>query len=306
MSFLLSTARVIKFTIQNILRNFWLSFITLTIFVLTLVTVNAVLFVNVVAQEVLESVEERIEVTIYFEPEASEDLVKSAQGYLRGFNQVRNVTFVSAEDELESFRERHSNDPVVLASLDEIGENPFGNALIVSTHSTDDFAFILEAIETPEYSSYIKEKDFTDYEAIIERIDALSLRVRMAGFALAGLFAFIAVLIIFNTIRVAIYVHRDEIGIMKLVGANDWFVRAPFLLEAILYSLKAAEIMALLMWFFLQVSGSWLTEYFGESHEDVAGYFIENGIELFLMQFAALALLSLLTTAYAMRRYLRV
>ncbi len=302
----LSILRAIKFTFQNILRNFWLSFITLTIFVLTLVTVNTVLFVNVVAQEVLESVEERVEVTIYFTPEASEDLVKSAQGYLRGFGQVRDVQFVSAEDALASFEERHAGDEVVLASLEEIGENPFGNALVVSTYSTDDFAFILEAIETPEYSSYIKEKDFTDYEAIIERIDALSWRIRVAGFALAALFAFIAVLIIFNTIRVAIYVHRDEIGIMKLVGANDWFVRAPFLLEAILYSLKATIIMAIILFLFLELSQDWLVSYFGESHVDVAAYFVENGPTLFLAQFGALALLSLLTTAYAMRRYLRV
>ena len=306
MSLTLSILRAFKFTAQNILRNFWLSFITLTIFVLTLVTVNAVLFVNVVAQEVLESVEEKVEVTIYFEPEASESLVKSAQGYLRGFGQVRDVAFVSAEDALASFQERHSGDETVLASLEEIGGNPFGNALVVSTFSTDDFPFVLEAIETPEFSPYIKDKDFTDFEAIIERIDALSWRIRVAGFALAGLFAFIAMLIIFNTIRVAIYVHRDEIGIMKLVGANDWFVRAPFLLEAILYSLKATVIVAVLLYAFLRVSQHQLVAYFGESHADVAQYFIENGVLLFLLQFGALAVLSLLTTGYAMRRYLRV
>ena len=148
MSVYLSIMRAIKFTFQNILRNFWLSFITLTIFILTLVTVNAVLFVNVVAQEVLESVEERVEVTIYFQPEATEDLVKSAQGYLRGFGQVRDVQFVSAQDALDSFKERHGADEIVLASLEEIGSNPFGNALVVSTNSTDDFEFILDAIET--------------------------------------------------------------------------------------------------------------------------------------------------------------
>ena len=298
--------RAIKFTFQNILRNFWLSFITLTIFILTLVTVNAVLFVNVVAQEVLESVEERVEVTIYFQPEATEDLVKSAQGYLRGFGQVRDVQFVSAQDALDSFKERHGADEIVLASLEEIGSNPFGNALVVSTNSTDDFEFILDAIETPEYASYIKEKDFTDYEVIIERIDSLSSRVRLAGFALAALFAFIAVLIIFNTIRVAIYVHRDEIGIMKLVGANDWFVRAPFLLEAALYSLGAAVLMAIMMFLFLHFSQDWLIGYFGDSHADVNAYFVDNGPVIFLTEFGVLAVLSLLTTAYAMRRYLRV
>lgn len=306
MSLVLTTLRAIKFTFQNIFRNFWLSFITMTIFLLTLITINAVLFVNVVAEEVLESVEEKVEVTIYFNTEASEDIVKAAQGYLRGFAQVRDVQFVSAEEALETFRERHADDDTVLASLDEIDDNPFGNALVISAQSTEDFEFILEAIETPEFSPYIKEKDFTDYEQIIDRIDQVSSQVRFGGLALAAVFGLIALMIVFNTIRVAIYVHRDEIGIMKLVGANDWFVRAPFLLEAIIYSVVATGLMIVLMFLFLQLSDGWLLTYFGESHNGVREYFEQNALMVFGLQFLGLAFLSLLTTAFAMRRYLRV
>ncbi|MFH1712211.1 MAG: permease-like cell division protein FtsX, partial [Patescibacteria group bacterium] len=230
MSLFLPFIRLIKFAFQNFFRNFWLSFITMTIFVLTLLTINAVIFINVMADAALQSVEQKVEVSIYFEPEASADVVQAAQGYLLGLSQVRNVVYISAEDSLEMFKARHVGNPVILSSLDEVDGNPFGDALIVSAHSADDFPFILEAMDTPEYASYIKEKDFTDYEVIIERIHNLSQRIRIGGFVLALFFALVAVLIIFNTIRVAIYVHRDEIGIMKLVGANDWFVRGPFLL----------------------------------------------------------------------------
>ena len=278
----------------------------MTIFVLTLFTVNIVIFMNVIAEAALESVEQKVEISVYFEPDTSEDLVKSVQGYLTGLSQVRTVAFVSSDDSLETFRERHAGNPVILSSLDEIDGNPFGHALVISAHSANDFPFIMEALDTPEYEPYIKQKDFTDYETIIARINALASRVRWGGFILSLFFGVIATMIIFNTIRVAIYVHREEIAIMKLVGSNDWFVRGPFLIEALLYTACATAVAFGAVIFGLQATENRLIEYFGDSSVSVAGYFMDNAWLIFGGQFLALAALSILTTMFAMRRYLRV
>ncbi|RMD51133.1 FtsX-like permease family protein [Candidatus Parcubacteria bacterium] len=306
MNFILSFLRIVKFAFQNIFRNFWLSFITLTIFILTLISVNSVLFLNVMANSALESVEQKVEVTIYFTADASDELTKSAQGYLRGFSQVKDVQFISSEQALKNFKERYAGNDVVLSSLEEIGENPFGNALVITAKSTEDFDFILNALETPEFAPYIKDKNFDDYDEVIDRIQLFSARMKIVGMAIAALFALIAILIIFNTIRVAIYVHRDEIAIMKLVGANDWFIKGPFLLEAILYALTSSVLMGVLFLSFLQAAEPALMNYFGESYEGVHNYFYNNAGLIFGGQFAALATLSLLTTSYAMRKYLRI
>lgn len=306
MNFFLSFYRVIKFTAQNILRNFWLSFISLTIFLLTLLTINTMILLNVLADAALESVERKVEVSLYFKPDTSEEMVKSAQGFLLGLAQVRDVEYVSADEALAIFAARHQDNPTILSSLEEVGGNPFGDALIISAESSDDFPFILEAMDTPEFSPLIKEKDFTDYEVIIERIKMLSERVRWAGITLSIFFALIAVLIIFNTIRVAIYVHREEIAIMKLVGANDWFIRGPFLLEALLYSFLATVIMALALLLATGALEPYVANYFGDIDVSVAEYFRTNLLSIFGVQFIVLSLLSLLTTMYAMRRYLRV
>lgn len=295
-----------KFSVQNFFRNFWLSFITITIFVLTLITVNTVLIINVMADAALRSVEEKVEVSIYFTPEASEDLVKSVQGYLLGLGQVRDAIFISSEDSLDIFRERHAGNPVILDSLEEVEGNPFGHALIISARSPEDFDFILESVETPEFSPFIKETDQTDYQAIIENIRTLSSRVRLGGIILAGFFSLVAILIIFNTIRVAIYVHRDEIGIMKLVGANDWFVRGPFLLEAVFYSTIATAIIVGAVFASLGALDPWMAQYFGDIEVNLRQYFVDNWLLIFGSQFAALTVLSLVTTYLAMRRYLRV
>ncbi|MDA0208181.1 MAG: permease-like cell division protein FtsX [bacterium] len=298
--------RLLKFTFQNFFRNFWLSFVTVTIFVLTLIIVNAMIFMNYVADRALESIEDRVEVAVYFTSDASDTLVKSAQGYLLGFAQVRDVRFVSAESALETFIERHAGDDVILSSLDEVGNNPFGHSLVISAESPENFPFLLEAIETPEYAPFIEEKDFTNYEQVIDNIKTLNDRVRVGGYILAGFFTLVAILIIFNTIRVAIYVHRDEIGIMKLVGANDWFVRGPFLLEAVLYSVLALGIVIGLLTLAFNVLDPWMARYFSGIDVNVGTYFMQNAVPIFGTQLLLASMLSLLTTAVAMRRYLRV
>ena len=306
MSFLLSSYRVLRFTLQNIFRNFWLSFISLTMFVLTLLTVNVLVAVNALGGAALSALEQKVEVSVYFTPQTSDDIVKAAQGYLLGLTQVRDVKFVSAQETLDLFKERHKDNEVILQSLNEVGANPFGDALIVSARSSEDFPFILKALETPEFSPVIKEKDFTDYATIIERLKMISDRIRLAGIVLSLFFGLIATLVVFNTIRVAIYVHREEIGIMKLVGANDWFIRGPFLLEALFYTVGATLLMISLVYFGVHAADPWIADYFGDAHVSIGSYFFTNAPLIFGAQFIGMTVLSLATTLFAMRRYLRV
>ncbi len=297
--------RVITFTLQSIGRNLWLSFVTLTIFVLTLVTVNMVLFMNMTANAALQSVEDKVQVAVYFNPGVSDSMEQSVRGYLLGLPQVKTIDAITADQALAAFRDRHAADPSVLAALDEVGDNPFGDALLISANSPDDFAFILEAIKRPEYASSIKETDYTDYRDTIARVSTFAERIRWGGLGLATFFAIISVLIIFNSIRIAIYVHRDEIAIMKLVGARDWFVRAPFLLEGVLLSLVATIVVGAGVLFSARAIDAWFMRFF-EVDWSVWNYFSAHGPALFALEFAALAGLSLLTTFVAMRRHLRV
>ena len=99
-----STYRLFKFAIQNFFRNFWLSFVTITIFILTLLTINAIIFLNLMANATLKSIEDKVEITVYFNIDASEDIAKASQGYLLGLPQVRDAVFISAEDATSDFR----------------------------------------------------------------------------------------------------------------------------------------------------------------------------------------------------------
>jgi cell division transport system permease protein len=302
MIFFRSILRVIKFTWQNILRNIWLSFATITIFVLTLLVVNAVLFVDGIATSLLDSVEERIEVTVYFEPETSIEIAESAQEFLLGIETVSSAQVIDRDENLESFRMRFAGNETVLNSLDEVEGNPLGHSIAVRADSSQDFAFISEAIDSPQYTEYIRSIDYTDNADLIERIQTIDERVFVGGIVLSVIFGLIAALIIFNTVRVAIYVHRDEIGIMKLVGAGDLFIRLPFLLEAMFYSLIATAITYGLIASAasgISRSGAWSVS------TDVLTEF-QVLFPQYAYQFSALAALSMVTSMLAMRRYLRV
>lgn len=298
-------ARVITFSLQSIWRNLWLSFVSLTIFILTLITVNAVLFLHMVVNTAIASVEEKVQVAVYFNPGVSDDIQSSVREYVLSLPQVKTVDRITEDEALALFTARHQNDPAVLAALEEVGGNPFGAALRISAHTPEDFAFILEAVKRPEYIDSIKDTDYTDYQDVIASLTAFAERVRWGGLALAGFFALISVLIIFNSIRIAIYVHRDEIAIMKLVGAHDWFVRAPFLLEVVLLSLLASALVSGGVLATARALDLPFSRYF-EIDVSIWEYFSSNAPVLFGVEFAALALLSLVTTFVAMRKHLRV
>ena len=298
--------RVIKFAFQNVMRNFWLSFVTISVFLLTLITINAVLVLNVLANASVKSVEEKVQVTVYFTQDASAETAKSVQGYLLGLSQVKEISYISAEEALAAFKEQHANDPVILGALDEVDGNPITQALKIRAYNAAGFPFILQALDTPEYKPFIKEKNYKNYSEALATLSDVSQKVRLGFLGLAAFFGFIAMLIIFNTIRVAIYVHRDEIGIMKLVGANDWFIRGPFLIESLIYAFLATGIMVGIVAGTLNFANPYIISFFQGVNVDLVSYFTTNGLAIFGLEFIGVSLLGLLTTAFAMRRYLRV
>jgi len=303
---ILSIYRVSKFAIQNFWRNFWLSLITITMLVLTLLTVNILVVLNFVTDRAIQAVADRVEVSVYFHANTSETSVQNAVTYLRSLQQVRDVATISADEALEQFAARHQDDETIMKSLEEIGTNPFGPSLIVKAHEVADFNTVLEALENPQFRDNIREKDFSNYEAIISRIKDTTDRIRTFGIVLSGIFLLIAVLIVFNTVRMGLFIHREEIGIMKLVGASNAFVRAPFLLEMVLLSVVALAVTALLLYPTLAVLEPKFGFYFGGQTVGLINYFEQNGWRLFGLQLAGLVFLTLFSTWLAMRKYLKV
>ena len=166
----ISTYRVIKFAFQNFWRNFWLSVITITMLVMTLLTVNILIVLNFVTDQAIQTVEDRIEVSVYFHSSAPQKSVDNAVSYLRSLSQVKDVQTISAQESLDKFVLVHKKDSAIIESLEEIGSNPFGPAFVVKAQSVSDFDFILDALENPEFRDAIREKDFSNYSDVVTKI----------------------------------------------------------------------------------------------------------------------------------------
>jgi len=301
-----SIFRVLKFAFQDFWRNIWLSIITITIIVLTLFTINFLIGFNVITDKAIKSVEDKIDVSVYFNSDVGETEAHSVESYLLSLPQVKDVLYISKEEALQSFKERHKNDPKIVESLKELDSNPLGTTLIIKAYKPADYPDIIKALDEAKYNKLISEKDFDDHKVIINRINSITDKVQTVTLGIIIFFSLVAILIVFNTIRIAIYTHREEIGIMKLVGASNWFIRSPFLIEGIIYSLIACAITFAFIYPVLNFIQPYISGFFQDSNFNLAYYFKNNFVKIFGWELLLVIVLNILSSYWAMRKYLKV
>lgn len=297
--------RVIKFATQDFFRNFWLSFVTLTILVLALFSINLLIIFNVIAKDAITAIENKININVYFKPEISEDQAQTVKNYLQSLIQVKDVIYVSKEQALEDFKNRHKDNPKILASLDELEKNPLGASLLVTAKSTTDYPKILEYLADPQYDNLIESKNFDDHQLVIERIGSITQKINTGVIVVAIIFTLISLLIIFNAIRMAIYTHKDDIMAMKLLGATNWFIQGPFLLEGVIFGLMSIIITIIIVYpligFIQPYIGSLL-----ETDFNLINYFNKNFVMIFGLELLGAILINLVSSYWAVSKYLKV
>ncbi|MBU0598013.1 permease-like cell division protein FtsX [Patescibacteria group bacterium] len=298
--------RTIKFSFQGFFRNIWLSIVTIIILILTLLSVTTVAGINVVANQTLASVEDKVDVSVYFKPDVEEENVLSMQYRLEEISQVQSVNYVSKDEALEKFKAEHADESVILESLDQFEENPLGATLVIKANDIDDYPDILAFLENSDYDQLISDKNFDDNEAVINRLSDISVKIQNIGVIISGIFVIIAIMIIFNTIRINIYTHREEIGIMKLVGASNWFVRAPFLVESLMYAVFAVIITMAVLYPLLSVVAPQIDNFFQGYNLNLIEYFNTHVLKIIGYQIAFAVLLSVISSSIAIGRYMRV
>ena len=299
-----SLFRAIKFAFQDIFRNISLSMMTVLILVLMLLSVNTLIIIKFFTLQATQSIKNQIDVSIFFSHKATDEQIDEIQSYIRSFPEVVEVNYLTKDEVLQKFRDQYADNKNIVASLDELGENPLGATIIVKTREPGDYQKIIKALSVPEYENVVMAKTFVDTEKAIMRINTITDQVERFSVALTGLFAVIAFLIIFNTIRVAIYTQRIEITIKKLVGATNWFIKSPYIIESIVFSVVSVAI----TYGFLIFSARYIDPYIEvvfNKQSLLTEYFSSNITLLFGGQFAAVLALTIFSSLIAMRRHLR-
>jgi len=294
--------RIIRFGWYNFWREGSLNIAT--VFVLT-VTISLMAFLLVAqggVKYLIVQIQDKIDISVYLRADLTQEELLTAQEKLSDMPEVQTVTMVSKEDALIEFQERHKNDPILLESLEVVGVNPFYGSLNIRAVSPDQYAAILTVLNSTAMENVIHKVDYIEKKTVIEKLSKFISNINALGLFFALALGITAVLVTFNTIRVAIYDSTKEISIMRLVGASNSFIRGPFIVQGIIAGIIAAFISFLILF---------LTAYFsGDKIESLTNgfnlftWFGARAVGLFFLQLATGIVLGVVSSLVAIRKYL--
>jgi len=296
--------RGVKAGIKNFFRNGWLSIATISVIVLTLVFINIILSITLVSKKTLEDIQNKIDVSVYLKAESPEDEVQAFLAEVNNIPGVKDVEFTSKEEALKSFKEKHSEDDVIMSSLEEVG-NPLQPSMSIKMEDPDKFQEVLDQVNGSKYQNLIGDVDYyAGKKSVIERLNSIISTVKKAGAIIITVFVLIAILVTFNSIRLTMYTYQREVDVMKLVGASHWFIRLPFLVEGILYGFFAAWVALFLFYPIIYFVSPYLTS--SISTLDIIDFLNTYSIGIIVLQLGIGMILGLISSFLAIRRYLKV
>ncbi|HTX87238.1 MAG TPA: permease-like cell division protein FtsX [Candidatus Nanoarchaeia archaeon] len=300
--FFLSLYRIIKFSLQDLSRNIWLSIVTVIILILALFSINMLLVVKVIGEAAVGAIKDKIDISLYLKTDAPDDQIMALKAQIENLSDVKAVKYVSKEEALSAFQQNNSDDPEILQALRELGKNPLTPTLIIqpkNADSIDNLTHELDRLVSP----IIDSRNFTDYQTMLDKINSVTDKVTKAGMILSAIFVLITLMVIFNAIRVAIYTHNMEINIMRLVGAPNSFIYLPFLVSSLFYTLFGLIIIILIFYPFLSLLQPYLEAFFVGYNVNLVDYFNQRFFLIFGGEFIGIALINILASWWAARRY---
>lgn len=300
----ISFFRIIKMGLTNFRRNIWLASASTLIMTITLIILSVLSLLFVITSSSVQTIEERVDISAYFKNGLAESQIFVIRDQLREDDRIEEVRYVSADEALNEFKENHQNDPLLLESVGELNENPLPATLQVKAKNLEDYPAVADLLSSDRYSSAIEKVNFEDNRVLIARLNNLLKFIITIGIILIAVFSSIAVLVIFNTITLTIYNRKEEVEIMRLVGATNWYIRGPFIVEALIYSILATIITSSLLFpiytGLLPKISVYLTASGSTFNGNLKVFFL-----LVLIQLIIAFFLSTLSSLMAMRKYLR-
>ena len=209
---------------------------------ITLFLFTVLIGLNFLTKEVVVSLQEKIDVSAYFSSSSVEDQILSVKSDLESLPEVKNVEYVSRDEALQIFKGKHETDSLIQESLAELDENPLQASLNIKAKDASQYASIVKFLEKNKFADTIEKINFYENEGAISRIQSISNGMKSWGLLVTLVLALIAMLVTFNTIRLTIYNQKQEIEIMRLVGASNWQIRGPYIVEGGIYGFFAGII----------------------------------------------------------------
>lgn len=295
--------RTIKESLINFWRNGWLSVAAVSVLTLSLFMVGVVFLLGTVTNDTLKNVQNKVNISIYFKSDVSEEKIAESKKDLESFKEINSVEYISKEKALEIFKRDNANEPIILEALDEIGENPLLASLVIKANNPSQYQTIADYVSNSSFKDDVNKTNYEKNKDTIDKLNNSVLQFKKIGIIVGIIFGIVSILIIFNTIGITIYTHKQEIEVMRLVGSSNMFIRLPFIFEGILYGFASATISMLILFLTLKLTPSLFVTH--TSNEKLLSFYFTNFWMLWSFQLAVGAFLGIISSWIAMRKYLK-
>lgn len=305
---LVTIERVFKNGIINFGRNIWLAIAAIAMMAITLTILLFAFVANATFNHTIDEITSRIDVSVYLKDTVTEEQRTRLISQIRDIDNVQSVEYISKEQALKTYIQQNTDNPELLAAISETS-NPLPASLNIKPKEPNNLDSIKRFLDRPEIAAL--QSDPTSYsgdrKAAIDKITNATRFFQQAGLTGIIVFIVISVLIIFNTIRMAIFNRRDELVIMRLLGATPGYIRGPFVVETMLYGAVAALISLIVCGSLFAVASKTLEAsslglldigYSGE-------FFTSNLWKILTIQIAVGIIIGAASSAIATRRYLK-
>jgi cell division transport system permease protein len=298
--------RIIKGGFTNFKRGGVISWAAVLVVTITLSVITLIIFFQAILHFSLAQIKDKVDVTIYLTTSAPDDKIMALKSSLEQLPEVASVSYTSADDALALFRTRHESDYPTIQALDELGQNPLGGYLDVKAKDVSQYGDIANFLQSDnalslDSSSIIDKVDYNQNKLVIDRLNSIISGGEKLGFLITLFMIFISIIVTFNTIRLGIFISKEEIGVMGLVGASKMHIRGPFMIEGAIYGVVATLITLLIFWPVSFWLGHNMTNFLGINMYD---YYLASFFQIFTILLLSGILLGVISSSLAVRKYL--
>jgi len=262
---------------------------------------------NLITNNVIDTVKDRSEIYIDLTDNAKQAQVEFLVAELNKLDDIKDVVYITPAETLERFKQEHINDEVIMSSLDSLSANPFTGSLKISVNDISKFDLLLTELSRDEYGQILEINNSEFYQAkdLLNVISTYSYKIERFALFVSLFFILISAIVVFNTIQMGIYSHREEISIMKLVGASNRFVRSPFMIESVLYSALSVIVMIIIFYPLATYIQPQLDGFLGEYSFNLVGMVNSNFGWIFGLQILLAISITAIASLFATRKYLK-
>lgn len=299
--------RIIKAGFTNFTRGGLVSFAAVLVVTITLSVITFIILFQAVLYYSLNTIKDKVDVTIYFNVDAPESKILLLKDSLLKLPEVEDVSYVNAGEALKIFRDRHQNDYPTIAALDEIGTNPLGAYLNVKAKEVSQYESIANFMKSDNAlvlgtAPIIDKVNYHQNKIVIDRLNTIMSGGQKFGFLITLMLILTSIIVTLNTIKLTIFISKEEIGVMRLVGASKMRVRGPFLVEGAIYGV-ISTILTLVLFFPLTIWFAKNTSNFLLGF-NFYSYYISNFFQIFIIILLSGVILGAISSFLAIRKYL--